>query len=55
MVRDGASRAAGPVVAAVLAFLGVTDPIPADVAAPPVLGGGEPVGALRARGMLARA
>lgn len=55
--RDGASRACGPVLLAVLDELGL---LPSEEAAgklaayrqPPVLGGGEPVGSLRVRGRL---
>lgn len=47
-VRDGGSRAAGPVLIRVLSLLGVaTEETAADLtvyARPPVLGGGEPVG-----------
>jgi len=54
-VRDGASRAAPPAVVLVLRALGLLDDsaIPAQ-AAPVVLGGGNPVGELRARGALGR-
>lgn len=48
-VADGASRAKGPILAAVLASLGVDSP-PA-MASWPVLGHGEPVGALVAVGI----
>ena len=54
--RDGTARALPPAVMHVLSLL---DLIPEDVLTqhrePPVLGGGEPVGVLRARGALARA
>lgn len=43
-VEDGAARATGPVVAALLAALGAI--VPDELRAPPVLGGGLPHGAL---------
>lgn len=49
-IDDGASRARPPVIAAVLRLLGVPTGAPAELAelaAPPVLGGGRPVGELR--------
>jgi L-asparaginase II len=57
-VRDGAARARGPVVIAVLRELGAIDEselrtLPQH-AEPIVLGGGRPEGGLRARGTLAR-
>jgi L-asparaginase II len=56
--RDGAARPRGPVVLAVLYELGLIgdaelDALPAH-REPAVLGGGEPVGGLRARGSLVR-
>jgi L-asparaginase II len=54
--RDGAVRARGPAVMAVLEQMGLVPEglLPAH-REPPVLGGGEPVGVVRARGMLSRA
>ena len=43
-VSDGGARALGPVAAAVLRPLGIT--VPVSLARPPVLGGGQPHGAL---------
>jgi len=54
--RDGAARARGPAVLSVLAQLGlVGDDLLPRHREPPVLGGGEEVGVLRAHGTLARA
>jgi L-asparaginase II len=50
-VADGASRAKGPILAAVLAAIGVDSPALASLADVPVLGHGEPVGALVAVGI----
>ncbi len=50
-VADGASRAKGPILAAVLASIGVDSPALAGLADVPVLGHGEPVGALLAVGI----
>ncbi len=47
-VSDGSERARPAVTAALLAALGVQDEVLQAAAAPPVLGGGEPVGAIRA-------
>lgn len=48
-VADGSDRARAPVLCAALARLGVTlDPVAPDLREPPVLGGGRPVGAIRA-------
>ena len=51
-VRDGGWRAVGPGVIRVVEILGaLTDPLPPELrelAAPPVLGGGEPVGEIQA-------
>lgn len=46
-IEDGAARATTPVVVALLHHLGVTDGGLDDLAAVPVLGGGEPVGEIR--------
>ena len=55
-VRDGAARARGPAVLSVLEQLELIDgTLLPQHREPPVLGGGAPVGALRARGALARA
>jgi L-asparaginase II len=48
-VADGAGRAAAPLAIAALASLGVDVGGAGDLAAPPVLGHGRPVGALRTR------
>jgi L-asparaginase II len=54
--RDGAARARGPAVMAVLEQLRlVPEGILPSHQEPPVLGGGEPVGVVRARGTLERA
>jgi L-asparaginase II len=54
--RDGAARARGPAVMAALEQLGlVSEDILPEHREPPVLGGGEPVGVVRARGALERA
>ncbi|MGE5227921.1 MAG: asparaginase [Planctomycetaceae bacterium] len=57
-VADGGYRAAGPALVRVLDLLGMVDPAASRalraVAAPPVLGGGEPVGRLEAVVDLAR-
>jgi L-asparaginase II len=50
-VADGASRAKGPILAAVLAAIGVDSPALATLSDVPVLGHGEPVGALVAVGI----
>ncbi len=47
-IEDGASRARVPVLVAALGLLGRTDPVLAELAETPVLGGGRPVGAVRA-------
>jgi L-asparaginase II len=47
-IDDGAGRARAPVMVAALRRLGVTDEVPDVVVAPPVLGHGRPVGAVRA-------
>jgi L-asparaginase II len=54
--RDGAARARGTAVMAVLEQMGLVPEglVPAH-REPPVLGGGEPVGVIRARGTLSRA
>jgi L-asparaginase II len=44
-IEDGGARARGPILAAVLSELGVD---PSGVPATPVLGGGDPVGEVRA-------
>jgi L-asparaginase II len=46
-IDDGAMRAADCAVAWALRHLGVSDPRVAELASQPVLGGGEPVGAVR--------
>ncbi|MFF4288360.1 asparaginase [Streptomyces sp. NPDC001633] len=51
-IADGADRARMPVTAAALARCGVDPDVLADFAATPVIGGGAPVGALRAAGAL---
>ncbi|GAB7035197.1 asparaginase [Streptomyces platensis] len=53
-VADGADRARMPVTAAALAHCGIAPDALAAFAATPVIGGGAPVGALRAAGALAR-
>ena len=54
--RDGAARARGPAVMAALEQLDlIADGLLPEHREPPVLGGGEPVGALRAIGTLERA
>ena len=50
-VADGSSRAKGPILGAVLASLGLDSPALATLADVPVLGHGEPVGALVAVGI----
>ncbi|MFI6767452.1 asparaginase [Streptomyces sp. NPDC050355] len=52
-IADGADRARMPVTAAALARCGVDPEVLAAFAATPVIGGGAPVGALRAAGALA--
>ncbi|MEU4849492.1 asparaginase [Streptomyces gilvosporeus] len=52
-IADGADRARMPVTAAALERCGVDPRILAPFAAAPVIGGGEPVGSLRAAGALA--
>jgi L-asparaginase II len=53
--RDGAARARGPAVMAVLEQMGlVPEGLLPQHREPPVLGGGEPVGVVRARGTLER-
>ena len=47
-IEDGAARAVGPVLARALALLGVTAPVLERIAHAPVLGGGAPVGEVRA-------
>jgi L-asparaginase II len=47
-VDDGAARARGPVLVAALRRLGVDEPALDEIAAAPVLGGGRPVGTVRA-------
>jgi L-asparaginase II len=47
-IADGASRARAPVLVAALRRLGVDAPVLAELAETPVLGHGEPVGAVRA-------
>jgi L-asparaginase II len=47
-VDDGNARAVGPVLARVLAMLGVDNPVVARIADAPLLGGGERVGEVRA-------
>ncbi|WP_069812192.1 asparaginase [Streptomyces sp. TP-A0874] len=47
-VDDGAGRAVGPVLARALRGMGVDAPVLADLADQPLLGGGEPVGAVTA-------
>jgi L-asparaginase II len=47
-VDDGAGRACLPALTAALRRLGVTDPIPPELVEPPVYGGGDPVGSVRA-------
>lgn len=51
-IADGANRASGPVVAAVLHALGAL--LPTDVLRTPVLGGGVPHGAISATPLIAR-
>jgi L-asparaginase II len=47
-IADGASRAAAPVLVAALRALGVSARVLDDLASTPVLGGGRPVGSVRA-------
>ncbi|MFJ2478266.1 asparaginase [Streptomyces sp. NPDC087659] len=47
-IDDGGVRALGPVLARLLERLGVDDPVVARIADSPLLGGGEPVGGVRA-------
>ncbi|WP_256105685.1 asparaginase [Streptomyces sp. ODS05-4] len=47
-IDDGAGRALGPVLARALELLGVHDPVLARLAEAPLLGGGRPVGEVRA-------
>jgi L-asparaginase II len=47
-IDDGAGRARMPVLVSALRRLGVDAPVLDELAEPPVLGGGEPVGAVRA-------
>ena len=50
-IADGADRARGPVLAALLTRLGVPAEALTSLAAPPVLGGGRPVGEYRVVGL----
>lgn len=54
-IADGADRARMPVTAAALARCGIDPDVLAAFAATPVIGGGAPVGAIRAAGTLAPA
>ncbi|WP_194444286.1 asparaginase, partial [Streptomyces calidiresistens] len=47
-IEDGAGRARGPVLAAALAAMGVEHPVLERIAEAPLLGGGRPVGGVRA-------
>ncbi|MCM2577314.1 asparaginase [Streptomyces meridianus] len=47
-IEDGSKRAVGPVLARALHRLGVDDPVLDRIADAPLLGGGEPVGKIRA-------
>ncbi|MFC5722631.1 asparaginase [Streptomyces gamaensis] len=47
-IDDGAARATGPVLARALDLLGVESPVVARIAEAPLLGGGVPVGEIRA-------
>ncbi|WP_156727471.1 asparaginase [Streptomyces apocyni] len=47
-IDDGAGRALGPVLARALTLLGVEGPVRERIGAAPLLGGGEPVGEIRA-------
>jgi L-asparaginase II len=51
-IEDGAARARPMVMAATLRRLGLTDPILDEQSAAPVLGGGRPVGTIRAAAVL---
>jgi L-asparaginase II len=51
-VADGASRAVVPALVAALRLLGLDGVVLDELAAVPVLGGGQPVGAVRAAGAL---
>jgi L-asparaginase II len=53
-IADGAARARSLVMVAALRRLGVTEDTLADLAEAPVLGHGEPVGAIRPDGELAK-
>ena len=50
-IADGADRARGPVLAALLTRLGVDPAALSALAAPPILGGGRPVGGYRVVGL----
>ncbi len=52
-IDDGAGRPRGPVLVAALRALGATGNVLDELATLPVLGGGRPVGVVRAAGVLA--